>query len=175
MTTALNTIKEPKGARYKSKRLGRGIGSGKGKTCARGGKGQTARTGVAINGFEGGQMPIHRRLPKRGFNNTRGTDFYVVNLDDLQKAVEAKKFDAKAEVNAEVLLKAGLIRNLNQGVKILGTGELKTALKLSVAKASESAKQAVEKAGGSITLVEKAAKPAAEPKANKAKASKSEA
>src|SRR6202041_785738 len=114
------------GARKTRKRIGRGIGSGKGKTGGRGGKGQTARTGVRINGFEGGQTPIHRRLPKRGFKNHSRVEYPVVNLGDLQKAIDEKRLDAKGEVNLEVLKKSGLVRSNAKTVKLLAKGELKT-------------------------------------------------
>lgn len=148
----LNEIKENPGARHRKMRVGRGIGSGKGKTCGRGGKGQTARTGVAINGFEGGQTPIHRRLPKRGFNNYTATEVAGVNLGDLQKAVDSKKLDGKKPVDIAALKEAGLVRKRIHVVKLLAKGELKAGLKLEVHKASEAAKAAVEKAGGSLTL-----------------------
>lgn len=165
MTTTLNNIANKEGARKRRKLLGRGIGSGKGKTSGRGGKGQTARSGVAINGFEGGQTPIHRRLPKRGFNNHSRKEFAVVNLSDLQKAVEAGKLDAKKAVNTEALVAAGLVRSIREMVKLLGQGELKTALKIDADAASKSAVAAIEKAGGKVTL------PAPEPE-NKGKSQK---
>lgn len=148
----LNEIKDNKGARLKSKRLGRGEGSGVGKTCGRGVKGQKARSGVAINGFEGGQNPLYMRMPKRGFNNKNfKTVFGEVNLSDLQTAVDAKKLDAKKEVNLQVLQEAGLVRTSHKNVKILGNGELKTALTLVVSKATKSAVAAIEKAKGKVT------------------------
>ncbi|MDX1949495.1 MAG: 50S ribosomal protein L15 [Rickettsiales bacterium] len=155
MTTALNIlndIKPNKGATKKRMRVGRGIGSGKGKTCGRGGKGQTARSGVAIKGFEGGQTPIHRRLPKRGFNNFSRKDYEVVNLSDIQNAIDEGKLQANG-INAESLKTAGLTKNRLTGIKLLGSGELKSKIEISVCKASESAKQAVEKSGGKITLL----------------------
>lgn len=148
----LNEIADNNGARKPRMRVGRGIGCTKGKTCGRGVKGQKARTGVAIKGFEGGQMPIHRRLPKRGFNSHSRIEFAVVNLADLQAAVDAKKIDVKAAVTRDVLVNAGLVRSNAQGIKILGVGELKAKLSLEVCKASSSAIAAVEKAGGTITL-----------------------
>lgn len=150
----LNQIKDNEGSRHRKMRVGRGIGSGKGKTCGRGGKGQTARTGVRINGFEGGQTPIHRRLPKRGFNNYTATEVDAVNLGDLQKAVDSGKLDGKKPVNLAALKEAGLVRKAAHTVKLLGKGELKTKLSLELHKASESAKAAVEKAGGSLTLAD---------------------
>lgn len=152
MVIQLNTIANRPGARKRRKLLGRGIGSGKGKTGGRGGKGQTARSGVAINGFEGGQTPIHRRLPKRGFNNHSTKEFAVVNLSTLQTAAEKGKLDAKKAVNAEALANAGVIRNAKQKVKLLAQGELKTALKLEIAAASKAAIEAVKKAGGDVAI-----------------------
>ncbi len=148
----LNEIKDNKGARKGRIRVGRGIGSSKGKTAGRGGKGQTARTGVAINGFEGGQTPIHRRLPKRGFNNYTRVEFDTVNTGDIEKAVIAGKLSAKDTIDMAALKKAGLIRNASVNVKLLAKGEIKAKVKLSVCAASASAKVAVEKAGGEVTM-----------------------
>lgn len=148
----INELKGNPGARHRKMRVGRGIGSGKGKTCGRGGKGQTARTGVRINGFEGGQTPIHRRLPKRGFNNHSRREYAVINLDTLQKAVDAGKLDAKKDINLEALKNAGLVRQNGSEVKLLAKGELKAKITLYVNSASEAAKTAVEKAGGKIIL-----------------------
>ena len=148
----LNEIKDNKGARHRKMRVGRGIGSGKGKTAGRGGKGQTARTGVRINGFEGGQTPIHRRLPKRGFNNHSRKEYETVNLGELQKAIESGKLDAKKDVNLESLKAAGLIRKAGTEVKLLAKGTLSTKITLQVNAASEAAKAAVEKAGGKLVL-----------------------
>src|SRR5690606_7858922 len=153
----LNQIADKAGARKKRTRVGRGIGSGLGKTAGRGGKGQTARSGVAINGFEGGQMPLHRRLPKRGFNKPNQLRFAEVNLGRLQEAVESKKLDTSAVVDAEALVKAGVLRRAWDGVRLLGNGELKTKLALKVAGASESAIAAVEKLGGTVEVVRSAA------------------
>lgn len=148
----LNEIRDNKGAHLTSKRVGRGEGSGVGKTCGRGVKGQKARSGVAINGFEGGQNPLYMRMPKRGFNNKNfKTVFGEVGLSDLQAAVDAKKIDAKKEVNLVVLQDAGLVRSSHKNVKILGNGELKTALTLVVAKATKSAVAAIEKVKGKVT------------------------
>jgi large subunit ribosomal protein L15 len=148
----LNEIKDNHGARLKSKRLGRGEGSGVGKTCGRGVKGQKSRSGVAIKGFEGGQNPLYMRMPKRGFNNKNfKTVFGEVGLGDLQAAIDAKRLDPKAEVNLDTLQAAGLVRSSHRNVKILGNGELKTALTIVVAKATQSAVQAIEKAKGKIT------------------------
>ncbi|AMM83905.1 50S ribosomal protein L15 [Martelella lutilitoris] len=149
----LNEIKDREGATHAKKRVGRGIGSGTGKTGGRGVKGQKSRSGVAINGFEGGQMPIYRRLPKRGFTNIFAKDFVEVSLGRLQAAVDAKKLDAKTTVTAEVLKEAGVIRRVKDGVRILSDGELKAKLTLEVAGASKPAIEKIEKAGGSITVL----------------------
>ena len=149
----LSDIADNAGSRKKRMRVGRGIGSGKGKTSGRGGKGQTARSGVRIKGFEGGQMPLHRRLPKRGFNNVFRVEFAEINLDRLQQAVESKAIDAKETVTAESLVKAGVLRRAKAGVRLLGRGELKAKLNIEVHGASKSAIAAVEKAGGSIKIL----------------------
>lgn len=148
----LNELRDNEGARYQSKRLGRGIGSGKGKTSGKGVKGQTSRTGVAINGFEGGQMPIYRRLPKRGFHNPNAKHFAVINLGRLQKAIDEKRIDAKKPINAEALSAAGLIGKVLDGVRLLGHGEIKAKVTIEVTGASAAAIAAVEKAGGSVTV-----------------------
>ena len=153
----LSDLADNPGSRKKRMRLGRGIGSGKGKTSGRGGKGQTARTGVRIKGFEGGQMPLHRRLPKRGFNAPFSTDYNEVNLGRLQQAVEAGKLDAGKPVTIEALIAAGVCAKARDGVKILGNGELTAKLTLEVAAASKSAVAAIEKAGGSVKLLNVAA------------------
>jgi large subunit ribosomal protein L15 len=149
----LNEIRDNPGARRSKMRISRGIGSGKGKTGGRGGKGQTARTGVAINGFEGGQMPLYRRLPKRGFTNIFARRFAEVNLGRLQEAIEAGKLDSKKEINGEALVKAGIIRRAWDGIRLLGKGELKAKISLEVAGATKSAIAAVEKAGGSVKII----------------------
>jgi len=149
----LSDIADNAGARKKRMRVGRGIGSGKGKTSGRGGKGQTARSGVRIKGFEGGQMPLHRRLPKRGFNNVFRIEFAEINLDRLQEAIDAKHVDVKETVNAESLVKAGVLRRSKGGVRLLGRGELKAKLNIEVHGASKSAISAVEKAGGTIKIL----------------------
>jgi large subunit ribosomal protein L15 len=141
------------GSRKKRIRVGRGIGSGKGKQSGRGGKGQTARSGVRIKGFEGGQMPLHRRLPKRGFNNIFRLDLAEVNLDRLQEAIDAGKIDAKATINAETLVKSGLLRRAKDGVRLLGRGELKAKITIEVHGATKTAIEAVEKAGGSVKIL----------------------
>ncbi|MBO4227858.1 50S ribosomal protein L15 [Bradyrhizobium neotropicale] len=154
----LSEIADNPGSRKKRMRIGRGIGSGKGKTGGRGGKGQTARTGVRIKGFEGGQMPLHRRLPKRGFNNIFRLDFAEINLDRLQQAVDAKQLDTGAVVNAEALVKAGVLRRAKDGVRLLGRGELTAKLNIEVHGASKSAVAAVEKAGGTVKILAPAKK-----------------
>jgi large subunit ribosomal protein L15 len=153
----LNEIKDNEGSTKNRKRVGRGIGSGSGKTGGRGVKGQKARSGVAINGFEGGQMPIYRRLPKRGFTNIFAADYVVVSLARIQAAVDAGKLDAKATVDAAALKAAGVIRRARDGVRVLADGELKAKIKLEVAGASKSAVEKIEKAGGSVTLLSAAA------------------
>lgn len=155
----LNEIRDNPGATKNRMRVGRGIGSGKGKTGGRGVKGQKARSGVAIKGFEGGQMPLHRRLPKRGFWNPFSTDYNEVNLGRIQQAVDAGKLEAGHPVTIESLVAAGVCSKPRDGVKILGVGELTTKLAFEVAGASKGAREAIEKAGGTIKLlVEKAEK-----------------
>jgi large subunit ribosomal protein L15 len=153
----LNDLRDKDGATHSKKRLGRGIGSGSGKTAGRGVKGQKARSGVAVNGFEGGQMPLYRRLPKRGFNNIFAKSFTVVSLARIQAAVDAKKLDAKETVTAEALIAAGVIRRVKDGVRVLSDGELKAKLSFDVAGASKAAIEKIEKAGGSVKLPEAAA------------------
>ena len=152
----LSDIADNAGSRKKRMRVGRGIGSGKGKTSGRGGKGQTARTGVRIKGFEGGQMPLHRRLPKRGFNNVFALEFVEINLDRLQQAIDAKQLDASATINAETLVKSRVLRRAKDGVRLLGRGEIKAKVNIEVHGASKSAVAAVEKAGGSVKILEPA-------------------
>jgi large subunit ribosomal protein L15 len=149
----LSEIADNPGSRKKRMRVGRGIGSGKGKQSGRGGKGQTARSGVRIKGFEGGQMPMHRRLPKRGFNNIFRVEYAEINLDRLQDAVDSKLIDTGSVVNAESLVKAGVLRRSRGGVRLLGRGELKAKLNIEVHGASKSAIAAVEKAGGSVKIL----------------------
>src|SRR2546430_2773728 len=150
----LHELADRPGARKKRLRIGRGIGSGIGKTGGRGGKGQTARSGVRIKGFEGGQMPLHRRLPKRGFRNTAfARRLNEVNLGKIQAAIDAGKLDAGATVDAAALVKAGIIRRAKDGVRLLGSGEIKAKIALSVWGASKSAVAAVEEGGGSGTLL----------------------
>ena len=153
----LNEIKDNEGSTHSRKRLGRGIGSGSGKTGGRGVKGQKSRSGVAINGFEGGQMPIYRRLPKRGFNNIFKADFVVVSLERVQAAIDAGKLDAKSTVDAAALKAAGVIRRVKDGVRVLADGELKAKITLEVAGASKPAVEKIEKAGGTATLLSAAA------------------
>ncbi len=168
----LNQIADKPGSRKKRMRIGRGIGSGMGKTGGRGGKGQTARTGVRIKGFEGGQMPLHRRLPKRGFRNTSfAVRLNEINLGKVQAAIDAGLIDAKVPVDAAAMVKAGLMRREKGGVKLLGDGELKSKVEFSVWRASKSAIAAVEKAGGTVKVLAPAKKADAEPKGkNKRKA-----
>ena len=142
------------GARKTRKRIGRGIGSGVGKTGGRGGKGQTARSGVRIKGFEGGQMPLHRRLPKRGFKNVKfARKLNEINLDRLQSAIDAGRLDLAATIDAAALVKAGILRRAKDGVRLLGGGELKAKVALAVFGASKSAVAAVEKAGGTVQIL----------------------
>jgi large subunit ribosomal protein L15 len=147
----LNELRDNPGSRLKSKRLGRGIGSGKGKTSGKGVKGQKAREGVAINGFEGGQMPIYRRLPKRGFNNIFRKEYSPVNVGTLEAAIAAGRIDASAPITEATLAAAGLVRGRLDGVRLLGNGELTRAITITVSGASATARAAVEKAGGTIT------------------------
>ncbi|SMF43024.1 LSU ribosomal protein L15P [Tistlia consotensis] len=153
----LNEIRDNAGARKVGKRLGRGIGSGLGKTSGHGHKGQKARSGVAIKGFEGGQMPLHRRLPKRGFKNIFRLDYVEVNLGRLQQAIDAGKLDTAKPVDAEALKAAGLFKSSRDGVRLLAQGELKAKIEITVAGASKAAIAAVEKAGGSVTVTAPAA------------------
>src|SRR3954470_15000087 len=149
----LNEIRDNPGAHYRAKRLGRGIGSGKGKTSGRGGKGQTARSGVAINGFEGGQTPLHRRRPKRGFNNKIfQKDYQIVNLGRLQQAIDAGRLGTEAPVAAERLVASGILRRAGDGVRLLAKGQMTTAITIEVAGASEAAIAAVEAAGGKVIV-----------------------
>ena len=151
----LNELRDNPGARKGRIRVGRGIGSGKGKTSGRGQKGQTSRAGVSIFGFEGGQMPLHMRLPKRGFNNIFAKDYAEVNIGAIQKAIDAGKLDAKGTLDQAALKAAGLVRGGKDGVRVLGKGELKAKLALKIAGASKGAREAIEKAGGSIELIER--------------------
>ena len=155
----LNDLRDNPGATRPRKRVGRGPGSGKGKTAGRGYNGQKSRSGVAIKGFEGGQMPIHRRLPKRGFNNLFTKDFNEVNVGRLQAAVDKKTLDPKKPVTVVALAAAGIIRRVRDGVRLLGQGDLKTKLTIEVTGASAGAVKAVEKAGGKVSIVEMPKRP----------------
>ena len=163
----LHEISDNPGSRKKRMRVGRGIGSGKGKQAGRGGKGQTARSGVRIKGFEGGQMPLHRRLPKRGFNNIFRVELSEVNLDRLQEAIDSKKLDGGKTINAESLVKSGLLRRSKGGVRLLGRGEIKAKVNIEVHGATKSAIEAVEKAGGTVKLLAPAKDEAAQKAAAK--------
>ena len=154
----LHELADRPGARKKRHRIGRGIGSGCGKTGGRGGKGQTARSGVRIKGFEGGQMPLHRRLPKRGFNNIFRLDFAEINLDRLQDAIDAKLVDVNETVTVESLVKAKVVRRPKAGVRLLGRGEIKAKLNIEVHGASKTAIAAIEKAGGTVKILAPAKK-----------------
>lgn len=152
MKMKLNEIKDNEGARKSRKRVARGIGSGSGKTAGRGQKGQKSRSGVAVNGFEGGQMPIYRRLPKRGFNNPFAKEYAVVNLDTIQKAVDAGKLNANS-IDIKSLMESGIISKQLDGVRLLARGAITTSVTISVNSASKAAVAAVEKAGGKVTVV----------------------
>jgi large subunit ribosomal protein L15 len=155
----LSDLKDRPGARKFGKRVGRGIGSGKGKTAGRGVKGQWARSGVALKGFEGGQMPLHRRLPKRGFKPITSRDLNEINLGRVQAAIDAGKLDANVTVDVEALVKAGALRRARNGVRLLGMGEIKNKIAFKVSGASKSAVAAVEKAGGTVTILDPAPEP----------------
>ena len=158
----LHEIRDNEGANRKKKRIGRGPGSGKGKTGGRGIKGQTSRSGVALNGYEGGQMPLYRRLPKRGFTAPNAKKFAVVNLGQIQVFIDAGKLDAKGDMTEDALVASGLVRRKLDGVRLLAKGELKAPVNLTVTGASKAAVEAVEKAGGKVTLTAPVAEPAAE-------------
>jgi large subunit ribosomal protein L15 len=161
----LNQIADKPGARKSRLRVGRGIGSGMGKTGGRGGKGQTARAGVAIKGFEGGQMPLHRRLPKRGFRNTPfALKLNEINLGKVQAAIDAGTLDANQPIDVAAMVKAGLMRRTKGGVKLLGAGEFKAKAEFSVYRASKSAIESVQKAGGSVKILAQPKQEPAEPK-----------
>lgn len=171
----LNELRDRPGATKPKKRLGRGPGSGLGKTSGRGMKGQKSRSGVAIKGFEGGQMPLHRRLPKRGFNNIFAKDFNEVNVSRVQSAIDAGKLDAKKPITVEALLAAGIIRRVRDGVRLLGKGELKTKLAFELTGASSGAVKIVEASGGTLKLTpmpRRAPKPEGEGKPKKARTAK---
>ncbi len=152
----LHELRDNPGAAKKAKRIGRGPGSGKGKTAGRGIKGQKSRSGVAINAYEGGQMPLYQRLPKRGFNKPNRKEFAVVNLGLIQKFVEAGKLDAKSEITEDALIASGLVRRKRDGIRVLAKGEVSSKLKISVTGASKAAVDAVEKAGGTLTTLAQA-------------------
>ena len=168
----LNEIKDNPGSRKMRVRVGRGIGSGLGKQAGRGGKGQTARTGVAIGGFEGGQMPLHRRLPKRGFNALNPLKFNEINVGALQKAISDGRLDGAKPIDIASLVAAGVLRRPKDGLRLLGDGELKTKIAITANHASATARAAIEKAGGSITLIEKKVLAADEAKRKKTAAKK---
>lgn len=149
----LNELSDNPGATPSRTRVGRGIGSGKGKTGGRGVKGQKSRSGVAIKGYEGGQMPIYRRLPKRGFTNIFAKKLNIVSIARLEQAIEAKKLDAKKPITVEALVEAGVVRRANDGVRVLGDGDAKSKLNVEVAGASKSAVEKIEKAGGKVTIL----------------------
>lgn len=154
----LNELRDNAGSTKTRTRIGRGIGSGKGKTGGRGVKGQKSRSGVAIKGFEGGQMPLHMRLPKRGFNKPNRLAFAEVNIGRLEKAIAEKKIDAKKPIDADALIAAGLVRRVKDGVRLLAKGELKSKVEITVAGATKAAIDAVEKAGGKVTVIAPKAK-----------------
>lgn len=149
----LNQLRDNPGATKRKKRIGRGPGSGVGKTGGRGIKGQKSRSGVTINGFEGGQMPLYQRLPKRGFNNINAKRHAVINLGILQKFIDEKKLDAKKPITEDVLVESGLVRRKRDGVRLLAKGEISAKVDLTVTGASKSAVEAVEKAGGKVTVM----------------------
>ena len=157
----LTDLRDNPGATKKRMRVARGPGSGKGKTAGRGIKGQTSRSGVAINAYEGGQMPLYRRLPKRGFSKPNRKSFAVINLDTLQKFVEAKRLDPKADITEDLLVETGIVRRKLDGIRLLAKGELTSALRLTLSGASAAAVAAVEKAGGTLTLIAKPVRAAA--------------
>ena len=169
----LNEIRDNEGARKKRTRVGRGAASGKGRTAGRGQKGQKSRTGVALNGFEGGQMPLYRRLPKRGFNNPFRKQYAVVNLGRLQQAIDAKKLDAKGTIDGAALQAAGVVGKLGDGIRLLAKGELTAKVTVEVAGASAAAVAAVEKAGGKVVV--SSGTPAKAAAADKAGAKKADA
>ena len=156
----LHELSDNQGSRHARKRVGRGIGSGKGKTSGRGHKGQKSRAGATIKGFEGGQMPLYRRVPKRGFTNIFRKDYVAVNVGRLQQAIDAKKLDAKKTIDAEALVVSGVVRRIRDGVRLLAKGELNAKVIIEVAGASKAAVEIIEKAGGKVVVLE--ASPAAE-------------
>lgn len=163
--TKLNELAPKTGSVKKRKHIGRGMGSGSGKQAGRGTKGQKGRTGVSINGFEGGQMPLHRRLPKRGFTNIFANTYAEINLGQLQAAIDAKKVDAKSAITVEGLVQSGVVRRAYDGLRVLGHGEITTKLNITCTHATKTAQAAIEKAGGSVTIVVKTVKPVVRKKA----------
>ena len=151
----LNTLKDNKGATSSLKRVGRGTGSGIGKTSGKGHKGQKSRSGVSINGFEGGQMPIHRRLPKRGFKKYNRKTYKIINLGDIQNIIDKGKIDANKEINNQMIISSGIFSNIKDGIRVLARGEIKNKVNIIVNGASKTAIEKVEKAGGSITILQK--------------------
>ena len=151
----LNTLKDNKGATSSLKRVGRGTGSGIGKTSGKGHKGQKSRSGVSINGFEGGQMPIHRRLPKRGFKKYNRKTYKILNLGDIQNIIDKGKIDPKKEINNEMIISSGIFSNIKDGIRVLARGEIKNKVNIIVNGASKTAIDKVKKAGGSITILQK--------------------
>ncbi len=167
----LNELKPKEGSLKNRTRVGRGIGSGKGKTSGVGQKGQKSRSGVAIKGFEGGQMPLYQRLPKIGFRNTKfATKLSELSLGKLQDAIDSKKIDAKKAIDEDVIVAAGIVRRKRDGIKLLANGEIKSKIDLKITKASKAAQQAVEKAGGKVEFLQKAAEEKPEKKAKEDKA-----
>lgn len=166
--TKLNELKPNAGSVKKGRRVGRGIGSSKGKTSGRGVKGQKARTGVSVNGFEGGQMPLHMRLGKYGFTNIFAKKFVTVSLARIQDAIDAKKLDSKKAIDEQALVDARVIRRKKDGVRLLANGEIKSKIELQISGATAAAKAAVEKAGGSVTIIERKIAPVVrkKPKSN---------
>ena len=150
----LNEIRDNKGSTKPRKRIGRGIGSGTGKTSGKGHKGQKSRSGVSIKGFEGGQMPIHRRLPKRGFTNINRVNYIELNLEKIQNLIDSKKIDPNKAINHEVLQNLGLIRSKKEKIKLLGKGSIKSKIDIEVSASSKTAKDSVEKIGGSVVILE---------------------
>ena len=151
----LNKLNDNDGAKSSKKRLGRGVGSGLGKTSGKGHKGQKSRSGVSIKGFEGGQMPIHRRLPKRGFNKHNRKVYRILNLGDLQKVIDNGKIDIKKEINSSVILSSGVIKNLKDGIRILARGKITSKVNILVDGASKNAIKQVKKVGGNLAVTEK--------------------
>ena len=151
----LNEIKDNLGSTKSRKRIGRGIGSGTGKTSGKGHKGQKSRSGVAIKGFEGGQMPIHRRLPKRGFTNINRVNYTELNLDKIQKLIDGKKIDPKKIISYKTLLDLGLVKSKKTKIKLLGKGEIKVKIDIEVSAFSKSAKESIEKIGGTVVILDK--------------------